>query len=143
MIKSITATAALLFSINTFAADDIVTPLDMPQKAQDKMYTMITDYNKCMMQGALKTDQQGGDPRAKADTILKSCEPKLDVLKTHLTKNHVTPGLVDGFIVKMRSRAARLLLTHTITNMAMQAAAAENAGKSNKQQTQAPATSNQ
>lgn len=140
MIKSITTAIALLLSINAYAADDVVTPMDMSQQAQDKMYTMITDYNKCMMQGALKTDQQGGDPRAKADTILKSCEPKLDLLKTHLTENNVTPGLVDGFIVKMRSRGARMLLTHTITNMAMQAAAAENA---NKQQAQAPTTGNQ
>ena len=129
MIKSIIILATLSLSVNAFAEDKIITPADLPQKTQDKMYSMITDYNKCMMKGALKTDRQQGDPRAKADEVLHSCESTLTVLKTFLNQNKVTPGLVDGFIMKMRSHGARMLLTHTMTNMAMQAAAADNAEK--------------
>lgn len=121
--------AALLTASSMAMAQDYVTPADLSEQASDKMYSILTQYNSCMMQGRLEAYPEIESGQVAADQIMQNCETHLDNLKLHLTENNVEPALVEGMTKKMRSRAARQLMTKTMNNLAAQAQAAGNAEK--------------
>lgn len=128
-MKSIVFTAALMTVSSLAVAKDYVTPADLSADASDKMYTILTQYNSCMMQSRLKPMEEVKSGQDLANKIMQGCETHLDELKVHLTDNDVEPALVEGMAKKMRSRAARKLMTDTMNNLAAQANAAGNAEK--------------
>lgn len=132
-MKKILVSALLLSASSLVFAQEYVTPADMPEEAQTKMYSLLTDYNKCMMQGHLTSNYKGDNPQAAAESILQSCETNLDELKQHLSSNNVEPSLVEGMAKSMRSKAARQLMTKTMNNYAAQASAMVNAEKIKEQ----------
>lgn len=109
------------------AEENLITPLDMPEQAQEQMYAAITDYNKCMMQNRLEYHQQGVQVADMADKTLLACEPNLDVLAEIFTANNVNEGLNKKMVSTMRSRAARKLMAAVMQSMAGQTAAMDNA----------------
>lgn len=118
----------MLMSISSvITANEPVTPADMPTAEQNKMYSIITDYNKCMMQSHLRHSQSGKNVQANAQEIMDGCESNIDSLKTLLTDNAVNPALVAGMAKSLRSKAARHLMARAMNNMAAQAAALDNA----------------
>jgi hypothetical protein len=128
-MKSIVFTAALMTVSSLAVAKDYVTPADLSADASDKMYTILTQYNSCMMQSRLQPMEEVKSGQDLANKIMQGCETHLDELKVHLTDNDVEPALVEGMAKKMRSRAARKLMTDTMNNLAAQANAAGNAEK--------------
>jgi N-methylhydantoinase B/oxoprolinase/acetone carboxylase alpha subunit len=116
-------------SVNTLADDSLITPGDMPEEAQNTMFNISMDYNKCMMQSRLEASTQQRAVQEAADGILQKCETHLDDMKALLSSNHVNEELVVGMTKKMRSRAARELMTKSMNNMAAQASAVINAEK--------------
>jgi hypothetical protein len=128
-MKMIFLAGSLALFTMTAQAENLHTQADMSEAAQSKMSSIMMDYQRCMMQGRLKSSQQGGDPRAEADKVLLSCDSHLDELKSHLEKNGVNHGLAEGMTKKMRNRAARTMMTKRMNNMAAMAAAAESAQK--------------
>jgi hypothetical protein len=120
-------TAAVLAFSSIAVAKDYVTPVDMPEDAYNEMYSIITEYNGCMMQGRLQPQPEAKSGQEAANLIMQSCEQHLTDLKQHLANNNVEPSLVEGMAKKMRSRAARQLMTETMNNLAAQAQAAGNA----------------
>jgi len=122
--------SAAFFSFSSVAvAQEYVTPADLSAEQSDEMYSILTEYNGCMMQGRLqpKTDATSGQDMANA--LMQSCETHLDDLKLHLSENGVEPSLVEGMAKRMRSRAARKMMTQTMNNLAAQAQAMDNADK--------------
>ena len=107
--------------------ESLLTPADMSEEEQTKMYQTIFDYNQCMMTKRLKFTQQGQSAQQTANDIMSSCQTHMDSLETHLLANNVNKSLVIGMTKKMRSRAARKLMTQGMNQMAAQAAAAANA----------------
>lgn len=132
-MKKILVSALLITASSVVLAQEYVTPTDMPEQAQTKMYSILTDYNKCMMQGHLTSNYKGNNPQEAAQSILQSCETHLDELKTHLSSNNVETSLVEGMAKSMRSKAARQLMTKTMNNYAAQASAMANAEKLKQQ----------
>lgn len=121
--------AALLTASSVALAQDYVTPADLSEQASDEMYSILTEYNSCMMQGRLEAYPEIESGQDAATQVMQNCETHLDALKLHLTENNVEPTLVEGMAKKMRSRAARQLMTKTMNNLAAQAQAAGNAEK--------------
>lgn len=105
----------------------LITPGDLSEEAQNTMYKTIYEYNQCMMIGRLKANQDGQSVQQAANEIMTSCEGNMDTLKAHLLTNNVNKSLVEGMTKKMRSRAARKLMTQGMNQMAAQAAAVMNA----------------
>ncbi|EGL55274.1 MAG: hypothetical protein VX829_13520 [Pseudomonadota bacterium] len=132
-MKKFLISALLLSASSAVIAQEYVTPADMPEAAQTKMYSILTDYNKCMMQGHLHSNHTAENPQKAAEAVMQSCENHLDELKTHLTSNGVESSLVEGMAKSMRSKAARQLMTKTMNNYAAQAAAMANAEKLKEQ----------
>ncbi len=132
-MKKFLISALLLSASSVVFAQEYVTPADMSDEAQTKMYSILTDYNKCMMQGHLKISHKAETPQQAAEEVMQSCESHLDELKSHLTSNGVEKGLVEGMAKSMRSKAARQLMTKTMNNYAAQAAAMANAEKLKQQ----------
>lgn len=128
MSKIVFSAAILAFS-SMAMAQDYITPADLSVEQSNEMYSMITQYNSCMMQSRLQAHPEITSGQAAANQIMESCEPHLDKLKLHLTDNNVEPSLVEGMAKTMRSRAARKMMTQTMNNMAAQAQAAGNAEK--------------
>lgn len=126
-------TAALLAVSSMAVAKDYVTPADLSADESDKMYKILTQYNSCMMQSRLKPLEEGMSGQELANQIMQGCEKHLDDLKAHLSDNNIEPALVEGMAKKMRSRAARKLMTNTMNNLAAQANAAGNAEKMQKE----------
>jgi hypothetical protein len=110
-------------------AQDYITPADLTTEQSNEMYSMITEYNSCMMNSRLQAHPEISSGQAAANQIMESCETHLDSLKLYLTENNVEPSLVEGMAKTMRSRAARKMMTQTMNNMAAQAQAAGNAEK--------------
>lgn len=122
--------ALLLSTTAAVQAADPVTMADMSAEAQERMYSIITEYNSCMMKNRLQEDLVVlDDPRQTAENIMNSCESHLETFRGHLADNQLEPALVDGMEKKMRSRAARHLMTMTMNNYAAQASALVNAEK--------------
>jgi hypothetical protein len=124
-----TLNAAATSVVKNESEASLRTPADIPEEAQNKMYQIIFDYNKCMMLGRLDANQSGQSVQQAANDIMSSCESHMDSLKTHLLDNKVNESLVIGMTKKMRSRAARKLMTQGMNQMAAQAAAVESAEK--------------
>ncbi|GAB4289767.1 MAG: hypothetical protein Kow0083_02590 [Methylophaga sp.] len=121
--------AALLTASGMVYAQDYVTPADLSEQASDKMYSILTEYNKCMMQSHLQSLPELESGQAAAEQIMQNCETHLDNLKAHLAENNVEPDLIEGMSKTMRSRAARQLMAKTMNNLAAQAQAASHADK--------------
>jgi hypothetical protein len=128
MSKTVFSAAILAFS-SMAMAQDYITPADLSVEQSNEMYSMITEYNSCMMNSRLQAHPEITSGQAAANQIMESCETHLDKLKLYLTENNVEPSLVEGMAKTMRSRAARKMMTQTMNNMAAQAQAAGNAEK--------------
>lgn len=127
-IESIENTAIEVAAETTSDSEEaLISPADMSEDAQNVMYQIIFDYNQCMMSNRLKFTQQGQSAQQTGNEIMASCETHMDSLQTHLLANDVNESLVIGMTKKMRSRAARQLMTQGMNQMAAQAAAAANA----------------
>jgi hypothetical protein len=87
-------------SVNTLADDSLITPGDMPEEAQNTMFNISMDYNKCMMQSRLEASTQQRAVQEAADGILQKCETHLDDMKALLSSNHVNEELVVGMTKK-------------------------------------------
>lgn len=107
--------------------DNLITPADISEEAQAAMYQTIFDYNQCMQASRLTSTQQGQSVQQAANDMMSSCETHMDSLEAHLLANNVNASLVIGMTKKMRSRAARKLMTQGMNQMAAQAMAVENA----------------
>ncbi len=114
--------------------ESLLTPADLSDEESEKMYQIIFDYNKCMMIGRLDANQAGQSVQQAADAIMASCENHMESLKDHLLANKVNKSLVIGMTKKMRSRAARKLMTQGMNQMAAQAAAVVNAEEAKAKQ---------
>lgn len=122
MIASLMLSASAMVSAETY-----ITPADLSDEDNNAMYTHVMKYNQCMMQGRLNPEIEGKSGQDAANFVLQSCESKLDDLKAFLTAKNIEPALVEGMSKKMRSRAARHLMTDTMNKMAAQAQAYGNA----------------
>jgi len=109
--------------------ESMITPADLSEEAQNTMYQIIFDYNKCMLASRLTATQNGQSVQQAANDIMSSCESHMDELARFLLSHNVNQPLVAGMTKKMRSRAARKLMMQGMNNMAAQAAAASNADK--------------
>lgn len=128
MSKIIFSAAVLAFS-SMAMAQDYVTPADLTDEQSTKMYSILTQYNACMMESRLKAQPEIKSGQDAANQIMQSCETHLDELKLHLTEANVEPTLIEGMAKTMRSRAARKMMAQTMNNLAAQAQAAGNAEK--------------
>lgn len=122
-MKTVLLPIALLMTSSVMAEENLVTPADLPEAEQNKTFEHHMSYNRCMMQSRLQTSSNGQDVKAAANEILLGCENHLEELKAHLLSHDVNEGLVMGMTKKMRSRAARELMTKSMNQMAQQAAA--------------------
>lgn len=127
MNKVVLLLAGVALSGSVIAEENLITPSDMPEAAQTEMYGAITDYNKCMMKNRLEYHQQGITVAGVADKTLQACEPHLDTLDEVLATNNVNDGLRQTMVGKLRSKAARKLMSAVMQSMAGQASAAANA----------------
>lgn len=127
---------ALTTSLSAVAEQSLITPGDMSDDAQHKMFEISMDYNKCMMQSRLDASAQQRQVQEAANEILNKCETHLDELNELLTANNVNHDLVIGMTKKLRSRGARELMTKSMNNMAAQASAVINAEKIKAEETQ-------
>ncbi len=127
MNKAVLLIASITLSGSVMAEENLMTPGDMTEEAQTEMYAAVTDYNKCMMQNRLEYHQKGISVAGVADKTLQACEPHLVTLEEVLTTNNVNEGLTKTMVGKLRSKAARKLMSAVMQSMAGQAAAAENA----------------
>jgi hypothetical protein len=127
--------SAALMAVSTMAAaQDYKTPADLTDEQSNEMFSYVTEYNTCMMQGRLDPAIEGKSIQDAANLLMDKCETHLDDLKTFLTKNEIAEPLVEGMAKKMRSRAARHLMSGAMNNMAAQAQAAGNADKMQQEQ---------
>lgn len=126
--------SATLMAVSSLAvAQDYKTPADLTDEQSNQMFSIATEYNTCMMHGRLDPSMAGKSVQDAANNLMQKCESHLDDMKLFLTANEVAPPLVEGMAKKMRSRAARHLMTDAMNNMAAQAQAAGNAEKMKKQ----------
>jgi hypothetical protein len=123
-MKSLLLPVALLLSSSALLAEEsLITPADLPEEAQNVTFEHHMNYNRCMMQTRLQTSATGQNVKQEANSILLGCESHLEELKAHLLSYNVNEPLVIGMTKKMRSRAARELMTKSMNQMAQQAAA--------------------
>lgn len=128
MNKYILSAALMAFS-TVAAAQDYKTPADLTDEQSNQMFSLATEYNTCMMQGRLDPSMGGKSVQEAANNLMQKCESHLDEMKQFLTDNGIAEPLVEGMAKRMRSRAARHLMTDAMNNMAAQAQAAGNAEK--------------
>lgn len=134
-MKQLLMLAALATSFTAIAEESMLTPADMPEEDQHQMYGHIMEYNKCMMHSRLSASTERKEVQKTADDILKACETHLDDLKALLSADGVNEALAMGMTKKLRSKAARDLMTKSMNNMAAQASAVINAEKIKAEQT--------
>lgn len=134
MKTTILSLVAMLGLSATVVADDHnKTPGDLSEEQRVKMSELVTAYNQCMMQGRLANSREGMMVQERANEVMQSCESDLDKFSAFLAENDINEQLAQGMAKRMRSRAARQLMTNRMNSMAEQAQAAENAEKSNSQ----------
>lgn len=122
-MKTLLLPIALLMTSTVFAEENLTTPADLSEAEQNKIFEYHTEYNRCMMNARLEKSASGQNVKEQANKILLGCESHLDDLKDLLISNNVNEGLAVGMTKKMRSRAARQLMTKSMNQMAQQAAA--------------------
>lgn len=127
--KIIAMIATLGLSAGAIAGESYRTPGDLSEGQLQEMANLVTGYNKCMMQGRLENSREGRLVQENANKIMQSCESELDKLGAFLAEHEINEQLAAGMQKKMRSRAARQLMTSHMNNLAVQAQAAENAQK--------------
>lgn len=122
---------AAMLSLSAVAVADHhnKTPGDLSESQLQQMSELVTAYNQCMMQGRLANSREGMVVQENANKILQACESDLDKFSAFLTKHDINEQLAMGMTKRMRSRAARQLMTNRMNNLAEQAQAAENAEK--------------
>ncbi len=126
VIEDVAVDAAVNMDAETSVDASLITPADIPQEAQVALYRTIFVYNQCMMTGRLNANQQGQHVQQAANEIMNLCEAHIESVELLLTENKVTEGLVVGMTKKLRSRAARKLMTQSMNAMQAQAMAVEN-----------------
>jgi hypothetical protein len=122
-MKTLLLPIALLMTSTVYAEENLTTPADLPEAEQNKIFEYHTEYNRCMMNSRLEASTSGQNVKEQANTILVGCEQHLDGLKEFLLSNNVNENLAIGMTKKMRSRAARQLMTKGMNQMAQQAQA--------------------
>ncbi len=120
-IESTALEAATEEEVISEVDESLITPDDLSEEAQDMMYRMLFDYNKCMLTTRLEAAQQRQQIRESANAILALCEPYMESLKAHLLAHNVNKPLVIGLTKKSRSKAARQLMTQGMNPLAAQA----------------------
>lgn len=105
-------------TIETSGDESMITPADMPEEAQQAMYTSMMEYNKCMMQDKPEYHQQNLRTEDIASQTLEACEPNLDTLKAVLTANNVNVDLREGMIKTVRQRSTRKLMSAVMQSQA-------------------------
>lgn len=128
-MRTLLFSAAIMAFSSAASAQDYITPADLSDEQSNEMYSILTQYNSCMMQSRLQAHPEVNSGKDIANQIMQSCETHLDTLKLHLTESNVEPTLIEGMAKTMRSRAARKMMTQTMNNLAAQAQAAGNAEK--------------
>lgn len=122
-MKALLLPIALLMTSTAYAEENLTTPADLPEAEQNKIFEYHTEYNRCMMNSRLEASSAGENVKEQANKILLGCEDKLEDLKALLISNNVNENLAIGMTKKMRSRAARQLMTKSMNQMAQQAQA--------------------
>ncbi len=135
-MKTLLLPIALLMTSGVFAEENLTTPADLPEAEQNKIFEYHTEYNRCMMNSRLEASTSGQNVKEQANKILLGCEAHLEGLKDLLIANNVNEGLAIGMTKKMRSRAARQLMTKSMNQMAQQAAAVVKAEQMKAEQAQ-------
>jgi hypothetical protein len=122
-MKTLLLPIAFLMASTVYAEENLTTPADLPEVEQNKIFEFHTEYNRCMMNSRLESSSSGQNVKEQANKILVGCEQHLDGLKELLLSNNVNENLAIGMTKKMRSRAARQLMTKSMNQMAQQAQA--------------------
>lgn len=104
---------------------NMITPADMSEEAQHEMYTVMMNYNKCMMQDKPEYHQPNIRAEDIAGKTLAACEPNLDALKVVLETNNVNADLSDGMVKTVRQRSTRKLMSAVMQSQAAQMMANE------------------
>lgn len=71
-------------------------------------------YHGCLNQEVTRIPLSGKDSRAVTDMVLKKCEPKLTPIREAFTKEKVTPSIINRYLRRKRTQAARQLLRQVI-----------------------------
>ena len=98
--------------------ENMTTPADMPEAAQQEMYSSMMEYNKCMMQDKPEYHQENMRTEDIAGKTLQTCEPKLDRLKAVLEENNVNVDLREGMVKTVRQRSTRKLMSAVMQSQA-------------------------
>lgn len=126
----ISSSVALMLSFPVMAEEDNTrTMADLSDEAMTQLNTLFTEYSRCMQQTQLNANSSSQQAQQNADDILQVCDTHLDTVKTLMIDNNISEGLAIGMTKSMRSRSARQLMARSMNSMAAQAAAMENAGK--------------
>lgn len=128
--KVLSIIAMLSLSAAAVADNANKTPGDLTDPQLQQMSDLVMAYNRCMMQGRLENSREGQVVQENANKIMQACESDLDAFGAFLTEHNINEQLAAGMQKRMRSRAARQLMTNRMNNLAEQAQAAENAQKS-------------
>jgi hypothetical protein len=70
----------------------------------------VLDYRTCLASETKAKARDRGDPRVIANTILKSCEPRLSAIKTAFAAEHVPDSISERYQRKTRSQGAQSVL---------------------------------
>jgi len=97
---------------------NMITPADMSEEAQHEMYTLMMEYNKCMMQDKPEYHQENVRAEDIAGQTLAACEPSLDSLKLVLETNQVNADLSEGMVKTVRQRSVRKLMSAVMQSQA-------------------------
>lgn len=112
-------------TIETAGDENTITPSDMPEEAQQAMFTSMVEYNKCMMLNRPEYHQENARTEDLAGKTLEICEPKLDALKAVLAANNVNADLREGMVKTVRQRSTRKLMSAVMQSQAREIMAAE------------------
>ncbi|MDO7597604.1 MAG: hypothetical protein MUQ51_00170 [Pseudomonadota bacterium] len=104
---------------------NMITPTDMSEEAQHKMYSAMMAYNKCMMLNRPEYHQPNIRAEDIAGQTLAACEPNLDALRVVLEANNVNSGLTDGMLKTVRQKSTRKLMSTVMQSQAAQMMANE------------------
>ncbi|MFM8331541.1 MAG: hypothetical protein ACKN9T_07615 [Candidatus Methylumidiphilus sp.] len=87
----------------------------------------VQDYRLCLAQQTQSQNQQRGDPRVIANTILHACEDHLPAIKAAYDAENVPAVISQRYIRKTRSQGTQSVLRAVSAVQAMRAADEEEA----------------
>lgn len=114
VVKAVEVTASTEVTLEEAVIADegnLMTPADMSEEAQAKMYGFMMEYNKCMMKNRAEYHQSDIKIEDAAAITFDECAPTLDSLKAVLATNGVNKGLQEGMVKTLEQRAARKLMS--------------------------------